>query len=255
MPSATARCQLLVGGASWHPEIAAKYWIRVPGTGRVSSAAVNVSYLLSLCLALGCAEVSREPQSNVYELLVHVESDPSHPLVGARLLRGGHALGVSGADGRVAVRATGSEGERIELEVACPSGFRSPQAPLNVTLRHAVGSSERPEYFAACPPLTRKLVVAARLEHGVNLPIRYLGRELARSDGDGVAHLLLEGETDKTVELTVDTSEQPQLRPKSPTARFRIGNQDDVVVLAQTFQSNKKPAVRTHHSSGPIRIR
>lgn len=211
--------------------------------------------LLPLCLLLGCETVSHQPKPNGYELVVHVESDPSRPLVGARLLHGGQELGASGADGRVTVRATGSDGERIALEVVCPGGYRSPEAPLNVTLRHAGGSNERPEYFAACPPLTRKLVIAARLEHGVNLPIRYLGRELARSDSDGIAHLLLEGETDKTVELTIDTTEQPQLRPKSPSARFRIGNQDDVVLLAQTFQNPPKSVVRTHRAGGPIRIR
>jgi len=211
--------------------------------------------LLPLCLAFGCTKVNQEPVANGYELTVHVESDPGRPLAGARVLHAGRELGVSAGDGRVAVHATGSEGEHIALEVSCPKGFRSPDNALSVTLRHALGSNERPEYFASCPPLTRKLVIAARLEHGANLPIRYLGRELARSDGDGVAHLLVEGETDKTVELTVDTSEQPQLRPKSPTARFRIADHDDVVMLAQTFQSPPKPRVFVHHPSGPVRIR
>ena len=211
--------------------------------------------LLWSCLLLGCGNVSPEAKPAGYELVVRVESDPNHPLAGARLLHAGQELGVSGADGRVAVRASGKEGERIELEVACPARFRSPEAPLSVTLRRSAASGERPEYFAACPPLTRKLVVAARLAHGANLPIRYLGRELGRSDSDGVAHVLLEAETDKTVELTVDTSEQPQLRPKSPTARFRMGNRDDVVVLAQSFESHKnKPQKHTPRANGPIRI-
>jgi hypothetical protein len=183
-----------------------------------------------------------------------MESDPSRPLPGARVLHAGRELGASAADGRVAVHASGSEGERIDLEVSCPKGFRSPASALTITLRHAVGSSERPEYFAACPPLTRKLVVAARLEHGVNLPIRYLGRELARSDSDGVAHLMVEGETDKTVELTVDTTEQPQLRPKSPSARFRLADHDDIVVLAQAFQSPPKAVIHARRPSGPVRI-
>jgi len=210
--------------------------------------------LLPLCLLVGCGNVGRELPPTGYDLLVRVESDPNHPLAGARLMHGGRELGVSAVDGRVAIHVAGSEGERLEVELVCPRGFRSPETPLNVTLRHAAVGNERPEYVAACPPLTRKLVVAARLEHGVNLPIRYLGRELARSDNSGVAHLLLEGESDKTVELTVDTSEQPDLRPKSPTARFRIGNTDDVVVLAQTFLTTRKPAIRTRRPSGPIRI-
>lgn len=219
------------------------------------SAAVKLSLLLPLCLVLGCSQVAHELPASGYELVVHVESDPSRALAGARVLHAGRELGVSAADGRVAIHASGSEGERIDLELACPTGFRSPTSALAVTLRHAVGSSERPEYFAACPPLTRKLVIAARLEHGVNLPIRYLGRELARSDSDGVAHLVLEGEADKTVELTVDTSEQPQLRPKSPSARFRIADHDDVVLLAQSFQSPPKPLVHARRPSGPVRIR
>lgn len=216
---------------------------------------MKLSSPLLLCLALGCTQVSQETPANGYELIVHVESDPSRPLAGARVSHAGRELGVSAPDGRVTVHATGSEGERIEFEVACPTGFRSPAAALTVTLRHAGGGAQRPEYFASCPPLTRKLVIAARLEHGSNLPIRYLGRELARSDGDGVAHVLLEGETDKTVELTVDTSDQPQLRPKSPVSRFRIGDHDDVVLLTQTFQSPPKPKLQVHRPSGPVRIR
>jgi hypothetical protein len=231
------------------------------GTLRVFGPVVNRRHPLPLCLMLGglllgCGNVSPETKPSGYELVVRVESDPNRPLAGARLLHAGQELGVSGPDGRVAVRAGGQEGERIELEVACPARYRSPEAPLSVTLRRSTAAGERPEYFAACPPLTRKLVVAARLAHGANLPIRYLGHELGRSDGDGVAHVLLEAETDKTVELTVDTSEQPQLRPKSPTARFRIGNRDDVVVLAQSFESpKKKPQIRTPRQTGPIRIR
>lgn len=204
-----------------------------------------------MALALVVAACGTESPAKSYDLVVHVEADPGQPLAGASLLHTGTALGVTGADGLVAVRATGNEGERLELEVSCPSGYRSPEAPLSVTLRKA---AERPEYFAACPPSSRKLVVAARLEHGAGLPIRYLGRELARSDAAGVAHLVLEAESDKTIELTVDTAEQPNLRPKSPTARFRLGNQDELVVLEQAFQTGRKPAPRVQRASGPVRI-
>ena len=213
---------------------------------------VSVALLLGTgALGVGC---HRPQKPRGYELIVHVESDPERPLSGAKLLHAGRPLGVSGADGRVPILANGSEGERLELEVACPAGFRSPELPLVVTLRRASGHAEKPEYFASCPPLTRKLVVAARLEHGENLPIRYLGRELARSDASGVAHLLLEAETAETVELTVDTSERPRLRPKSPTARFRIGDRDDIVVFTQSFQSVQH-AAGPRRSSGPVRIR
>ena len=93
-------------------------------------------------------------------------------------------------------------------------------------------------------------------ERAPSLACCYLGREVARSDASGVAHLVIEAETDKTIELTIDTSEQPALRPKSPTARFRMPNRDDVVVLEQSFQAARKPAVRIQRvASGPVRIR
>jgi hypothetical protein len=204
-------------------------------------------------LTLGVAACNRQAPVNTYDLAVRVEADSGQPLPGAKLLHSGQELGATNEDGRVVIRATGSEGERVELEIGCPEGFKSPDAPLAVTLRRG---AERPEYFASCPPLSRKLVVAARLEHGAGLPIRYLGREIARSDASGVAHLVIEAESDKAIELTVDTSEQPQLRPKSPVARFRMANRDDVVVLEQSFQSAKKPAVRIQRvASGPVRIR
>lgn len=206
-----------------------------------------------LALALGASACGRQTEVKSYDLAVRVEADPGDPLPGAKLLHAGKELGRTNEDGRVVIRATGNEGERIDLELACPDGHRTPTAPLPVTLRR---SAERPEYFASCPPLSRKLVVAARLEHGAGLPLRYLGREVARADASGVAHLVIEAESDKTIELTVDTSEQPSLRPKSPTARFRMPGRDDVVVLEQSFQAARKPAVRIQRvASGPVRIR
>lgn len=185
--------------------------------------------------------------------MVHVEADPRRPLAGAQLDHAGSTLGVTDAEGLITVRATGKEGERLELGVSCPDGYRSPEERLSVTLRRA---AERPEYFVACPPLKRKLVIAARLQRGAGLPIRYLGRELGRSDVAGLAHLVVEAESEKTVELTIDTAEQPALRPKSPTASFRMGNKDELVLLEQAFQTRPEPAPRAKPAAtGPVRIR
>lgn len=204
-------------------------------------------------LTLSATACTRETPVKSYDMAVRVEADPGQPLPGAKLLHAGQNLGATNEDGRVVIRATGNEGEHVDLDVTCPEGFKSPEAPLSVTLRRG---AERPEYFASCPPLSRKLVVAARLDHGAGLPIRYLGREVARSDASGIAHLVIEAASDKTIELTVDTTEQPQLRPKSPTARFRVAQRDEVVVLEQAFQSARKPAVRvTQRPTGPVRIR
>jgi hypothetical protein len=213
---------------------------------------VNWEHPLTVGLLLGLAACSRQAPEKSYELVVRVEAEPGQPVEGVKLVHAGRELGESAQDGRVIIRATGNEGERVDLEVTCPAAFRSPEAPLSVTLRRG---AERPEYLATCAPLTRKLVVAARLEHGAGLPLRYLGREVARTDSTGVAHVVLEAEGGKTVELTVDTTERPLLRPKSPTARFRVADRDELVVMTHSFQSGAPSPVRRQRPSGPVRIR
>jgi hypothetical protein len=205
-----------------------------------------------LTFVASCVE---QPQLSVYESTVRVESDPGQPLAGAELFHSGSKVGTSGPDGRVAIRATGNEGERIDLRVQCPEGHRSPNELIGIALRKAADPRQKPEYSARCSPLKRKLVVAVRLENGGGLPIRHLGSELSRTDSSGVAHLLLEGEPNETLELTLDTTEQPRLRPKSPSAVFRVGDRDELVVLNQTFESKTVVRRGPARPAGPVRIR
>jgi hypothetical protein len=208
--------------------------------------------LLVLSGMLGCRErVTRLP----YELVVRVHGDPEQPLSGARLMHGAKLLGISGADGAVRVKATGKEGERLDLQLVCPEGHRSPSEPVSLTLRRPAERHRKPEYFGVCAPLTRKLVVAVRAKKGANIPVRHLGRELARTDASGAAHVLLESAPQQTLELLLDTSEQPRLRPKNPTVRFRVGDRDQLVVLNQSFQASPVERPRSVRPSGPVRIR
>lgn len=216
----------------------------------------SASSLLLLLVAAGalpgCAQrVQRQP----YEMIVRVYGDPGEPLPGARLMHGSTLLGVSGTDGAVGVKATGKEGERILLQVLCPEGHRSPSEPLSLTLRRPAERTRRPEYNASCSPLTRKLVVAVRADKGPNLPVRHLGREVARTDASGAAHVVLDSAPLQNLELLLDTSEQPRLRPQNPTARFRVGDRDELVLLNQAFQSSAPQRSRVARPSGPVRIR
>ncbi|HET9931369.1 MAG TPA: hypothetical protein VFQ35_11800 [Polyangiaceae bacterium] len=204
------------------------------------------------CLGLGC-ETAVQEQS--YELTLRVLSDPNEPLAGANASRGSAALGVSDEHGQVHVLARGREGERVAIDVACPDGYRSPEGPIAVTLRKVAGG-HGPEYEVRCPPLRRQLVIAVRAERGANLPVRYLNREIGRTDEAGAALVMLESFTDDTLELTLDTSEEPRLLPRSPSTRFRMPDHDEIVVLNQRFELEPKAIQRVHRrkSAGPIRI-
>ncbi len=162
--------------------------------------------LVALTSLSGCGQ---KDVSRRYEFVVRVTSDPDQPLSGVGVVHRGKHVGVSSADGSVKLSARGNEGETLSFDLRCPEGYRGPSTPLAIPPRTSADSSRRPEYAATCSPTTRTLVIAVRAEYGENLPVRYLGREVARTDRSGAAHLLLKIAPEDALELTLDTSEQP----------------------------------------------
>ena len=197
---------------------------------------------LALLAAASCAACTQTPAKQQYEFVIRIQSDPGRPLPGATLHRGREQLGPSDARGAMTLAARGSEGETLAFEVRCPAGHRSPSKPLAVVLRRSSERNRRPEYVVGCPPLKRTLVVAVRAENGPGLPVRHLGREIARTDASGSAHVVLEAEAEESLELTLDTSQHTNLKPSNPSARFAVGARDDVVAFNQKFESSKPKA-------------
>jgi hypothetical protein len=206
---------------------------------------IRVACLFGFLVA--CTAAAAPP----YELTVRVESDPGRPVAGARLMRAGKVLGTSDAQGTVQVAITGSAGETIELEAACPSGHRAPDRPLSVVLKPIVENGRRPEYRVSCAPLVRSLVVAVRAQNGAGLPVKYLGKEVARTDQNGAAHARLQVTPGETVTVTLDTSapEHAGLMPQNPELKLTVPARDDVVLFDQTF-TLAKPAAEKHRRSG-----
>jgi hypothetical protein len=193
-----------------------------------------------------------------YEFIVRVESDPGRALAGATVLHADSRVGVSNKDGIVRLNARGKEGDTLSFRIDCPKGHKSPTKPLSVVLRKSSEREKRPEYTVSCLPTLRTVVVAVRAEDGPNLPVRYLDREVGRTDKSGAAHVLLKAAPNEALELTLDTSKAPQLSPKNPTARFQTSHQDEVFVLNQEFMVEKpklQRAPRKQRPSGPIQIK
>ncbi len=206
--------------------------------------------MLALVAGAGCATT---PPKSDYALSLRVESDPGRPLAGAAVLLGERVLGTSDEGGRVALTAQGREGDVLSFRIECPSGHQAPAAPLAVVLRRLSERDRRPEFVARCRPTERTVVVAVRAERGPNLPVLYLGREVARTDRAGAAHVSLRSTPEDTLELMLDTKDSPRLRPRSPSARFRVGETDDLVVLNQKFQVDAVKA-GPRQARGPVRI-
>lgn len=218
--------------------------------GLRGSAALSV---LALGLLTGCDA----KQATQFATRVKVESDPGQPVAQAKLLRDGETLAATGADGTANLALLGAPGERVTLQVLCPSGYRAPDKALSIVLRPLL-ESRTPEYRVRCPPLLRSVVVAVRAQHGPNLPVKYLGRELARTDASGACHALLKLGAGETATLTLDTSapEHAGLIPRNPELKITVPERDELLVFDQSFRRElEKPKKRAGRvATGPTRI-
>lgn len=186
--------------------------------------------------ALGCEQ--RPPISQVHGVVVQAETAGHQPLAGVEVWRQGRLVGKTSAAGSLTLQLAGEEGQRFELEARCPTTYVPERQPVSVTLRRLVETRKLPTYRVACQPSTRTTVVAVRAANGPDLPVMYLGRELARTDSSGVAHVALTLRPGERYELSLDTSGKP-LTPKSPRAVFVVGDEDELVFFDQRFQGRK----------------
>lgn len=200
--------------------------------------------LIAAFLALGgLGACSPHAPALPFEIVIHVESDPGVPLPGATIVRDGKDVSATGADGRAKLALRGNEGDSADLFVRCPQGFQSPPKPITASLRRIANDAKHPPYAVACPPLERKVVVAVRAENGPNLPVLYLGKEMARTDAAGAAHLLLSVRPGDQFEISLGTTERgnERLRPQNPTVAFVVKAHDDIMTFDQRFAFERRP--------------
>jgi hypothetical protein len=206
---------------------------------------IQARRLLQALLLASVCNACASPPAPSYRVLVRVESDPGVALAGAKIRRDGQSLGESDARGELRLQLRGPAGSQLALEVLCPSGSRSAQQTVLVALRPWTDTTRRPEYAVQCRPERRSLVVAVRAPNAAHVPLRYLGREIARTDAQGAAHGLLELAPDEVAKLTLDTSapEHRWLRPRNPELKVSVPDHDEVVLFDQPFvvDAPKKP--------------
>jgi hypothetical protein len=182
----------------------------------------------------GCNLAKVEAQAP-FEVVIHVVSDPGHPLPGAIVMKGGKEGPQTGTDGRVTVPIPGQEGEQVDLTIKCPSDYVSPTKPITVLLRRYVGT-KLPEFEAACPPAVRHMVVAIRADNGPNLPVKILDKVVGYTDAAGAFTYALPLRTGDGIEVMLDTSGAPRLSPKNPSKPLTMAAYDDILTFDQKFQ-------------------
>jgi hypothetical protein len=190
------------------------------------------------------------PPSHLHGIVIQAETAGHAPLEGVAVTERGRSLGQTAASGALTLELRGSEGQRVELEARCPASFVPERTVVSVTLRRLQASRKLPTYRVDCQPATRTAVVAVRATNGPDLPVIYLGREVARTDSSGVAHVALTLRPGERFELGLDTTGK-SLVPTSPRAAFVAGTEDELVFFDQRFHSRKLGAAGGHGGTRP----
>jgi hypothetical protein len=189
----------------------------------------------------GCERAA--PMLQAHGVIVQARTTEHEPLSGVEVWQRGSVVGRTSAAGNLTLQLEGCEGQKLELEARCPATYVPERQTVSVTLRQLVDKRHLPTYRVDCRPSTRTTVVAVRATNGPDLPVMYLGREVARTDSSGVAHVALTLRPGERYELSLDTVGKP-LNPKNPRAVFVVGSEDELVFFDQRFQSRKPAAGR-----------
>lgn len=196
---------------------------------------------VSALAASGCKE-SDPPAPAPFQIFIRVESEPGQKVIGASVSRNDKVLGTTGPDGRAMVAIHGADNEVTYISVKCPDAFTSPPKPTSIRLTRFADKTKVPEFSVTCPVALRHVVVAVKAENGPNLPVLYSNRVVTRTDLSGAAHFALEVAPGAQFQVTLDTAENPRLKPPSPSRPFTAPAHDDILVFDQKFEIERPKA-------------
>jgi hypothetical protein len=209
---------------------------------------VKSSLVVSLSIAFAaCKPVPPPPPVTVF---VKVVDEGKSPVEHAEIASASQVITTTNGDGRAEITVSGREGATFFVDVRCPQGYRSPEAPLEIR-RLDNGAATAPEYVTKCNRLRHRLVVNVSLKAPPGssvsgLPILYLGKPLTKTDAEGKAKVALEGDVLERVDLTIDTSDAAfaKYHPQNPVGSFEIANHDGDTTFEMKFTVDKAPPKR-----------
>ena len=215
---------------------------------------MRAALVAALLLSNAC-----NPESSRFPVVITTLTDDGKPLAELAITLGNVGAGKTDADGHLKIRVGGKEGKRIPVTVAVPKGYRliTPEAPL--VLRHLAdlegGGRPLPvAYTIKLAPLQRQYAVMVRVGVG-GLPVQAFGHPRATTNAEGVALFLYDGAPGDELQIKVDTSAHPELRPQNPSASFLLAQRSEAYVLKEHFTTVKPPpAPHKKRPTGPKRL-
>jgi hypothetical protein len=212
--------------------------------------------LLALVLALAaCSE-----ESSRFPVVIITQSDDGRALPNLPITLGRSPAGSTDDNGRLKIRVGGKEGQKIAVTVGVPKGYKLAGPPPPLVLRRLVdiesgGSRPLPiEHVIKLSPVERRYAVLVRA--GIpGLTVETFGTRRAITNEKGVAMFLYDGASGDELQVKLDTSSRPDLRPQNPTTTFLLASRSEAFVVKEHFAVFKAPV--KHHRPvhlGPKRL-
>ncbi len=209
---------------------------------------------LTAMTALACEE---PPPPPIFPITFIGESDPGSPLGGVTVTVAGAAPAQTAADGTVRLELSGEEGTSVPVSATCPEGYRAapPLSPIVLRTTVGVGGAPAPGFRVtiSCLPSTRQGVVVIRAggtgtAPRAGLPVMIEGREVARTDSSGIAHVSLNMAPGQSFQVLLATATvSPMLRPQDPQLTFVFPDANEIFAFDENFDEQAPPAPPRRH--------
>lgn len=178
-------------------------------------------------------------------LMVNVIDEDGQPVNGALVRIDGNTTGKTEKQGQFLSKLEGPEGRSVRVETECPKEFEASKPDQSNLLvrffRTLDGSSLAPiKATFKCVDSKKQMVLLIRADGQSGLPVKALGHEIAKTDADGVAQALLEASIGDEIEIVIDTTVKPNIRPSMPSRRITVPAASQIFVFNQKFEETKK---------------
>lgn len=221
--------------------------------------------LCALALTIvSCAE--SEESLNAYPVIFQAHEPSGKPVSGVGITVNARSAGRTDAEGSLRVSLKGREGGQAKLQADCPEGYLDPIDLQPIVLRKVLKVAVRPdpqaiEIAVTCKPAKTKAVVVVRADGEEDMPVLVDGSEVARTNSEGVAHLIVNMAPGTEFQVKLSTTHKPRLRPQEPSQTFAMQDIENVLVFDQKFEmaESKRRSRRSRRSSkskpgAPVRL-
>lgn len=198
----------------------------------------------ALALMAGCKKF--EPLRPSVAVTLEVSGDEGAVLEGVPIQIDGRELGATDADGLFQVVLTGDEGSSKEIVYTCPEGMVGAEEPLRVRMLSLEGDD-------GVRVLTRRLECHAELYRvafvvtangEAELPVQIGRQEVARTNENGYAHIVLRARPGREFRLSLETTARAELQPQDPSRAFEAPSRSAVLVYDQEFETYRRESRR-----------